>query len=247
MFVSRKRIKNTNICLTFYTLYANIIMKGANIVIKDKEKSIDSDRKLTKRQKEILEYIKKFSAEKKYPPSIREIAANFSLNSPATAHVHVNKLIEKGYLKRGKGSNHLLELQVPNEFENVTEGTVTVPLLGKVTAGNPIEAIEVPDEVISLPSYLLPKKKEVFTIRVEGNSMINAGIYDDDIVIVERMNTAKNGDIVVAMDEENKVTIKRFFKESDYIRLQPENDYVLPIILKEATILGKAIGLYRKF
>ena len=205
------------------------------------------DKKLTKRQKDILEYIKKFSANKKYPPSIREIAANFNLSSPATAHVHVNKLIEKGYLKRGKGSNHLLELQVPNEFEKERDGVIAVPLLGKVTAGNPIEAIEVPDELISLPTYLLPKKKEVFTIRIEGDSMINAGIYDKDIVIVERGATAKNGDIVVAMDEENQVTIKRYFKEKDYIRLQPENDYMLPIILKEATILGKAIGLYRKF
>lgn len=205
------------------------------------------DKKLTKRQKDILEYIKKFSANKKYPPSIREIAANFNLSSPATAHVHVNKLIEKGYLKRGKGSNHLLELQVPNEFEKKGEDVIQVPLLGKVTAGNPIEAIEVPDELISLPAYLLPKKKEVFTIKVEGDSMINAGIYDKDIVIVERDKTAKNGDIVVAMDEENQVTIKRYYKEKDYIRLQPENDFMLPIILKEATILGKAIGLYRKF
>lgn len=203
--------------------------------------------KLTNRQKEILEYIKKFSADKKYPPSIREIAANFNLNSPATAHVHVNKLIEKGYLKRGKGSNHLLELLVPNEFEKGNDNVITVPLLGKVTAGNPIEAIEVPNEVIDLPAYLLPKKKEVFTIKVEGDSMINAGIYDKDIVIVERTNNAKNGEIVVAMDDENQVTIKRFYKENDYIRLQPENDYMLPIILKNATILGKAIGLYRKF
>ena len=116
--------------------------------------------KLTKRQKEILEYIKKYSAQKKYPPSIREIATNFNLSSPATAHVHVKKLIEKGYLKRGKTSNHLLELQVPNEYEYKNDDVVTVPLLGKVTAGNPIEAIEVPNEVISLPSYLLPKRKE---------------------------------------------------------------------------------------
>lgn len=208
---------------------------------------IKKETKLTKRQKDILDYVKRFSADKKYPPSIREIAAHFNLSSPATAHVHVKKLIEKGYLKRGKGSNHLLEIQVPNEYENKKDNVVTVPLLGKVTAGNPIEAIEVPDEVISLPSYLLPKRKEVFTIRVEGDSMINAGIYDKDIVIVERCNNAKNGEIVVAMDEENQVTIKRFFKEKDYIRLQPENDYMLPIILKDATILGKAIGLYRKF
>lgn len=203
--------------------------------------------KLTKRQKDILEYIKKYSAKKKYPPSIREIAANFDLSSPATAHVHVKKLIEKGYLKRGTTSNHLLELQVPNEFEKQNDDVITVPLLGKVTAGNPIEAIEVPNEVISLPSYLLPKRKEIFTIKVEGDSMINVGIFDKDIVIVERCETAKNGDIVVAMNEENEVTIKRYFKEKDYIRLQPENDYMLPIILKEVTILGKAVGLYRKF
>ena len=169
------------------------------------------------------------------------------MSSPATAHVHVKKLIEKGYLKRGKTSNHLLELQVPNEYEYKNDDVVTVPLLGKVTAGNPIEAIEVPNEVISLPSYLLPKRKEVFTIKVSGDSMINAGIYDNDIVIVERCKTAKNGDIIVAMDEENQVTIKRYFKESDYIRLQPENDYMIPIIVKDITILGKAIGLYRKF
>lgn len=212
-----------------------------------KQKQKVRDGKLTKRQKDILEYIKKFSADKKYPPSIREIASHFNLSSPATAHVHVKKLIEKGYLKRGKGSNHLLELQVPNEFEKIGDDVVTVPLLGKVTAGNPIEAIEVPDEVIGLPSYLLPKRKEVFTIRVEGDSMINAGIFDKDIVIVEKCRNAKNGDIVVAMDEENQVTIKRFYREDDYIRLQPENDYMLPIILKDATILGRAIGLYRKF
>lgn len=205
------------------------------------------EKKLTKRQKDILDYIKKFSANKKYPPSIREIAANFNLSSPATAHVHVNKLIEKGYLKRGKGSNHLLELQVPNEYENEKEGVISVPLLGKVTAGNPIEAIEIPDELISLPAYLIPKKKEVFSIKVEGDSMINAGIFDNDIVIVERTKTAKNGEIVVAMDDENQVTIKKYYKEKDYIRLQPENDFMLPIILNDVTILGKAIGLYRKF
>ena len=205
------------------------------------------ENRLTKRQKDILEFIKKYSAKKKYPPSIREISNYFNLSSPATAHVHVKKLIEKGYLKRGTTSNHLLELQVPNEYETKNDEVVTVPLLGKVTAGNPIEAIEVPNEVFTLPAYLLPKKREVFTIRVEGDSMINAGILNKDIVIVERCKNAKNGDIVVAMDEEGHVTIKRFFRENDYIRLQPENDYMLPIIVKDISILGKAIGLYRKF
>ena len=177
-------------------------------MVKEKNES-----KLTKRQRDILDYIKKFSADKKYPPSIREISAHFSLSSPATAHVHVQKLIEKGYLKRGKGSNHLLELQVPNEYEVKEENVITVPLLGKVTAGNPIEAIEVPDEVISLPAYLLPKRKEVFTIRVSGDSMINAGIYDKDIIIVERCNTAKNGDLLWRWMRKIKLLLRDFLKK----------------------------------
>lgn len=116
--------------------------------------------RLTKRQKEILEYIKKYSAQKKYPPSIREISANFNLSSPATAHVHVKKLIEKGYLKRGKTSNHLLELQVPNEFETKSDDVVTVPLLGKVTAGNPIEALKYLTKLLLYQHiYFLKEKK----------------------------------------------------------------------------------------
>jgi len=129
---------------------------------------------------------------------------------------------------------------------NKNDLVVDVPLLGKVTAGNPIEAIETPNEYFSLPSYLIPKNKEVFTLHVSGESMINAGILDDDIVIVERRNDCRNGDIIVAMTDENEVTLKRFFKEDGYIRLQPENDYMVPIILDNVTILGKAIGLYRK-
>ena len=104
-----------------------------------------------------------------------------------------------------------------------------------------------PDEYFALPSYLIPQKKEVFTLKVDRDSMINAGIFSGDIVIVERCNTAKNGEIVVAMNDDNEVTLKTFYKEKDYIRLQPENDFMNPIILKNVTILGKAIGLYRKF
>lgn len=201
---------------------------------------------LTNRQKDILDYIKRFYADNKYPPSIRQICKALNLNSPATVHVHINNLISKGCLKRSPNSNHALELLVPNEYNENKEVT-TVPFLGKVTAGNPIEAIEVPNEYFSLPSYLIPKRKEVFTLEVNGESMINIGIHDGDIVIVERQSTAKNGDLVIAMNEDNEVTLKRFFKENGYFRLQPENDYMEPIILKQVTILGKAIGLYRKF
>jgi repressor LexA len=123
---------------------------------------------------------------------------------------------------------------------------VEVPLLGKITAGNPIEAIERPDEYFSLPAYLIPNQKDVFTLKVSGESMINAGIYDGDIVIVQRQDVARNGDIVVAMTDENEVTLKTFYKENGYFRLQPENNTMIPIILKNVTILGKAIGLYRK-
>ena len=119
-------------------------------------------------------------------------------------------------------------------------------MLGKVTAGSPIEAIEMPDEFISLPAYLIPTKKEVFTLTVNGESMINAGILDGDIVIVQRQENANNGEIVVAMTEENEVTLKRFYKEDGYFRLQPENDTMDPIILDKVYIVGKAIGLYRK-
>ena len=203
--------------------------------------------KLTPKQKEDLDYIKMFSAENKYPPSVRETAQALDVSSPATIHVHIQKLIEKGYLKRSNNSNHQLQLLVNNEYEERDNEITNVPLLGKVTAGSPIEAIEMPDEYFALPSYLIPQKKEVFTLRVDGDSMINAGIFTNDIVIVERCNTARNGEIVVAMNDDNEVTLKTFYKEKDYIRLQPENDYMNPIILKNVTILGKAIGLYRKF
>jgi repressor LexA len=119
-------------------------------------------------------------------------------------------------------------------------------LLGKVTAGSPIEAIEMPDEYFSLPANLISTKEETFTLKVSGESMINVGIYDGDILIVERRNTARNGETVVAMNDNNEVTVKTFYKENGYFRLQPENDTMDPIILKECTILGKVIGLYRK-
>lgn len=201
---------------------------------------------LTKKQKQVLKYIKQYQANHNYPPSIRTICSDLCLNSPATVHVHINGLIEKGYIKRSKTGNRNIELLVPNEYEINTKEVVNVPLLGKVTAGSPIEAIEMPNEYFSLPTYLIPNNKEVFTLNVSGDSMINIGIYDKDIVIVERTNTAKNGDIVIAMNNENEVTIKTFYKENGYFRLQPENDYLEPIILKDITILGKAIGLYRK-
>ncbi|MBE6144223.1 MAG: transcriptional repressor LexA [Firmicutes bacterium] len=201
---------------------------------------------LTKRQEEILCYIKKYIVSHGYPPTVREIGADLGVSSPATIHTHLSNLESKGFIKKEETKNRAIELLVDNEYEIKQETSVEVPLLGKITAGSPIEAIERPDEFFSLPAYLIPKNKEVFTLLVSGESMINAGILDGDIVIVERTNTARNGEIVVAMTDENEVTLKTFYKEVNYFRLQPENDTMEPIILDNVTILGKAIGLYRK-
>lgn len=200
---------------------------------------------LTKRQKDVLDVIKKFMASNGYPPTVREIAEIMHLSSPATIQVHLESLEKKGYIKKHGNMNRTIELLVINEYEN--NHTMDIPLLGKVTAGIPIEAIENPDEYFTVPSSIVNGKNEVFALNVSGDSMINAGIFDDDIVIIERTNSAKNGDIVVAMNDENEVTIKRFFKEDNHFRLQPENDYMEPIILDNVTILGKLVGLYRTF
>lgn len=203
--------------------------------------------KLTKRQADILKALKKFIATHGYPPTVREIGAMLNLNSPATTHFHLNKLEEKGYIKKNESKNRALELLVPNEFLTKDDSTTSVALLGQITAGNPIEAIETPDEYFEIPSNLIPTKKEIFALHVQGTSMINKGIYNNDIVLIERDNTANNGDIVAAMTDENEVTLKTFYKEKDHIRLQPENDTMAPIILDNVTILGKAVGLYRRF
>ncbi len=201
---------------------------------------------LTKRQNDILIFIKKYLATKGYPPTVREIGKALDLSSPATIHVHLHNLEDKGYLRMEKSKNRTIELLVENEYLNDDNKTIEVPLLGKITAGNPIEAIENPDNYFALPASLVPKNKSVFTLNVSGDSMINAGIFDGDIVIVEKSNTANNGEIVVAMTDENEVTLKTFYKEKDHIRLQPENDTMAPFIFNNITILGKAIGLYRK-
>ena len=203
--------------------------------------------KLTERQSYILDVLKRLMAKNGYPPTVREIGEVAKLSSPATIHFHLSKLEEKGYIKKDDKKNRTLEILVPNEYLEKEEKVVEVPLLGKVTAGTPIEAIEMPDEYFSLPTELINNKKEIFTLKVSGESMINVGIYDGDILIVERQDTARNGETVVAMNDNNEATVKTFYKENGYYRLQPENDTMEPIILKECTILGKVVGLYRKF
>lgn len=203
--------------------------------------------KLTDSQYNILQVLKKLLAKNGYPPTVREIGEAAHLSSPATIHFHLNKLAEKGYIEKGNSKNRTIKLLVENEFEEKDENIVEVPLLGKVTAGTPIEAIETPNEFFPLPVEIVSGKGEVFTLKVSGESMINVGIYDGDILIVQRKNTATNGETVVAMNDNNEVTVKTFYKENGHFRLQPENDTMAPIILDNVTILGKAIGLYRTF
>lgn len=203
--------------------------------------------KITKRQDEILTFIKKYTATHGYPPAIREICKGVGLSSPATVHAHIKNLEKAGYLKNETNKFRTIELLVENEYLEKEEDVIKVPLLGKITAGNPIEAIERPNEFFDLPANLIPAKETIFTLKVSGESMINAGIFDGDIVIIQKQSTARNGDIIAAMTEEGEVTLKTFYKEKDHIRLQPENDTMEPFIFKNITVLGKAIGLYRKF
>ncbi len=207
---------------------------------------MEERKELTKRQEDVLQFIKRYIASHGYPPAIREICAGVGLNSPATVFVHVKNLEKEGYIRSTNNKFRTLELLVENEYLEKNEDVVKVPLLGKITAGNPITAIEQPDEYFDLPASLVPRNSEVFTLHVSGESMINKGIYDNDYVIIKRQNTARNGEVVVAMTEDNEVTLKTFYKENDHIRLQPENDTMEPFIYNNVKILGIAVGLYRK-
>ena len=203
--------------------------------------------KITAKQNETLTFVKKYIVNHGFPPSVREICKGMNLSSPATVHAHLRQLEKKGIIRKESNKFRTIELLVENEFAEKNEEIVKVPLLGKVSCGNPIEAIEQPNEFFDIPASLIPPKETIFTLKCSGESMINVGIYDGDFVIIQKQKVARNGDIVVALTDEGEVTLKTFYKEKDHIRLQPENDTMSPIILKNCTILGKAIGLYRKF
>lgn len=203
--------------------------------------------KLTTKQKEVLEYIKSFCATNKYPPSVREICHGVGVNSPATIHTHIKKLSEKGYISRGENGNKQLKLLVTNEYENGKNEIKSVPLIGKKRYDNPLDALEKPDEYFAIPTYLIPQRKEVFTLRVNNDDMINIGIYQKDIIIAERCKSAKNGELVIAITDDNKIVFRRLTKDKGYYTLDAENDFVNPIVITEPNILGKPISLYRNF
>ncbi len=204
--------------------------------------------KVSKRQQEILDYIKDEVRKKGYPPSVREIGEAVGLASSSTVHGHLSRLEKKGFIRRDPTKPRAIEVLNLNNAENEhtppTTATTYAPVIGKVTAGEPITAYENVEDYLPLPEKFVGDDK-VFVLVIQGDSMIEAGIYDKDLVIVRQQQTANNGDIVVAMTEEDEATVKRFFKEKDFIRLQPENSSMEPIILQNCSILGKVIGVFR--
>ena len=197
---------------------------------------------LSAKQQQILDCIKKSLKEKGYPPSVRELCLAVGLSSTSTVHSHLNTLERKGFIRRDPSKPRTIEV-LDEEADWLEEHVNAVPILGKVTAGVPILAVENIEDYFPLPKQIA-RQDETFILHVKGTSMINAGIMDGDQIIVRKQSEAHNGEIVVAMIEE-EVTVKRFFKEKDRIRLQPENDSMDPIYAQEIQILGKVIGLLR--
>lgn len=201
--------------------------------------------KLSSRQEAILEYIKREVKLKGYPPSVREIGEAVGLASSSTVHGHLARLEKKGLIRRDPTKPRAIEILDEDQIADEEEiRTACIPVVGKVTAGMPITAVENVEEFFVLPENVVGNDT-VFMLRVVGESMIDAGILDGDFVIVRQQQVANNGDIVVAMTEEDEATVKRFFKEKNHFRLQPENSTMEPILLPNVTILGKVIGVYR--
>lgn len=200
--------------------------------------------KLSNRQNEILEFIKDRVKQKGYPPSVREIGEAVGLASSSTVHGHLERLEKKGYIRRDPTKPRAIEIMSDDFNYGMDNNVVKVPIVGKVTAGEPITAIENIEDYFPLPSYIV-NDDDVFILTVQGESMIDVGIFDGDYIIVRKQSFANNGEIIVAMTEDDEATVKRFYKESNHVRLQPENSSMDPIILDNVFILGKVIGVYR--
>lgn len=219
----------------------------------------DSNPKLTPKETEVLSVIAKNVRQKGYPPSVREIGDRVGLRSSSTVHGYLKRLEKKGIIKRDPTKPRAIEILSKDTVENITglklpyinkhddnnTKMTSVPILGRVAAGLPLLAVENREDTILLPKSLTGSG-EFFMLTVRGNSMIDAGIFEGDLVLVRRQPSADNGDIVVALIED-EATVKRFYKENYHIRLQPENKNMEPIKVKNAKILGKVVGLYRKF
>ncbi|MCL2593593.1 MAG: transcriptional repressor LexA [Defluviitaleaceae bacterium] len=203
-------------------------------------------KQITKKQQAVLDYLKQEIRNTGCPPSIREICAQMGLKSTSSAHLYLENLEKRGYIQRFKSKNRSLKILEPGFYGNSSlNETVNVPVLGKVTAGVPIFAQEEYEEVFPMPTSMVGNSR-CFMLRVSGESMIEAGICDKDLVLIKEQQTATNGDIVLALLEE-EATIKRFFKDGKKIKLQAENPLFEPIIVDDVKIIGKVVGLYRNF
>ena len=198
--------------------------------------------RITQKQSEILEYIKSQILNKGYPPSVRDICSAVNLKSTSSVHAHLESLEKNGYIRRDPTKPRTIEI-IDDNFNLTRREMVNVPVLGQVAAGEPILAGDNITGYFPIPSEFMPNE-ETFILTVKGDSMINIGIYNGDQIVVEKCNTAENGEIIVALIDDS-ATVKRFYKENGHIRLQPENDFMDPIIVDDCMILGKVIGLMR--
>ena len=201
-----------------------------------------SQGKITDKQREILEYIKEMILKKGYPQAVREICEAVHLKSTSSVHSHLESLEKNGYIRRDPTKPRTIEI-LDDDFALTRRELVNVPVIGTVAAGVPILAEQNIEDYLPIPAEILPNK-EVFMLKVKGNSMIEAGIYNGDKVIVAKQPNAENGDKVVALVDDS-ATVKTFYKENGHFRLQPENSSMDPIILDQVEILGKVIGLFR--
>lgn len=200
--------------------------------------------KISTKQREILDYIKSEILQRGYPPAVREICEAVHLKSTSSVHSHLETLEKNGYIRRDPTKPRAIEI-VDDSFNLSRNEIVNIPIVGTVTAGQPILAIENIEGYFPLLSEDIPKQ-DTFMLKVKGESMINAGIFNGDLILVEKQVTAENGEIVVALIDDS-ATVKTFYKEDNYFRLQPENDTMDPIIVDHVEILGKVRGLYRRF
>ena len=200
--------------------------------------------KISEKQNEILEFIKNQILNKGYPPSVRDICEGVGLKSTSSVHAHLETLEKNGYIRRDSAKNRAIEI-VDDNFGLARRELVNVPLIGRVAAGEPILAVENIETYFPVPTEYMPNNKS-FMLKVKGESMIKVGIFDGDSILVEQQNTAKNGEIVVALVDDS-ATVKTFYKEDGHIRLQPENDLLDPIIVDDCQILGKVFGVFRFF
>ena len=200
--------------------------------------------KISDKQREILEYIKKEILNKGYPPTVRDICEAVHLKSTSSVHSHLETLEKNGYIRRDPTKPRAIEI-VDDNFNLTRREVVNVPMIGQVAAGLPMPAVENIDAYFPIPAEYMPNA-ESFMLKVKGESMINAGIFDGDNIIVERCSTAQNGEMVVALVDDS-ATVKTFYKEDGHIRLQPENDAMDPIIVPDCKILGKVFGVFRLF